>query len=112
MVFSASDVEVIKRFLTWVVEARDEDEGVTGFSDEGVTFTEWDTEYEYGDSHLCHKDIFVPWVALTDPDEYDRMVKEQEKAAQREREANAAAEIKRREAHERATFEQLRKKYG
>lgn len=111
-IFTASEIEVIKRFLDWIAEARDDEEGVTGYSDEGVTFSAWGTEYSYGDTFLERTESTVPWIAFTDPAEYDRQLKVAAEAEEAKRQERIAAAQMQREAQERATLEMLRQKYG
>jgi hypothetical protein len=112
--FSEDEIVTIRKFFSWIEAGDwlDFREAITGADDQGVKVTEYTAYDDYGSSSIEESHTFIPWIALTDPDEYERQQAEAEKERQREEAARQRAYRRQREAEERAAYEALRRKYG
>jgi hypothetical protein len=110
--FTDAELEVIKRFLDVAGQFIDSDEGVVGYDDNGVTVKEWETEYSYGDTYLTSSGSFIPWIALTDPEEHQRQEEKRRQEEAIEAEKRRRELLARNEAKEREALAALKAKYG
>jgi hypothetical protein len=110
--FTEDEVATIKKFVAWVKEDYlAPDEGVTDLDDEGIVITEYNAVSDY-DSYTLERDTTVlPWIALTDPDEYQRQCDAEKAEQERQYEARRQTALAAREAQERELFRALKAKY-
>jgi hypothetical protein len=115
MAFTAEEIATIRKFTDWIKEGKWLDgysEGITGSNDEGITVTEFDCESDYdGGWSRCSTDTFIPWIALTNPVEYERQCEEQKRERERQAEVQRLEWQARREADELALLAALKAKY-
>jgi hypothetical protein len=115
MAFSNDEIAAIRKFADWLSDGNWLDgysEGVTGCDNDGIIVTEFTCESDYcGGCSREQTTTFIPWIALTNPEEFQRQQDERE----RERKLQQAAEQRlwqaRREAEERAALAALKAKY-
>jgi hypothetical protein len=112
--FTEAEIETIRKFFAFLEVNKwlSDCEAITGFNDDGVLVREFRAEMEYDWCALETDDTFIPLIALTDPEEYERQAAA-EKEEQRREEARRRAETRRaEEAQQRATYEKLKAKFG
>jgi hypothetical protein len=111
--FTTDEVATIRKFLVWMVEnyVDSYNEGITAVGDDGITITEFSAMSDYDGCTLERVPSDLPWVALTDPDEYARQCDEENRERERWREAQRLQAVAQREAQERETLRILKLKY-
>jgi hypothetical protein len=112
--FTTEEVATIRKFFAWVKDGKwlSYDEAITGIADDGVMVTEYQAVSDYDSYTLERSETCIPWIALTDPDEYARQVAQAKVDADRERRKREAAYRRQQEAAERSTYEALKRKFG
>lgn len=114
MIFAPSELEAIRKFFVWVDDGNwlDNDEGIVGVDERGINIVEFSAVSDYDSYTLEREATFIPWIALTDPAEFDR----QQAAERAEDDARRAAQQRQHAAEaiarERQVYEILKAKYG
>lgn len=109
--FTEAEIATIRKFFDWISASEWLGEwsstGILGADDRGVQLVEFSAD-EYS---LGRDESFISWLALTDPDEYERQLlaaQAAQRAADEQRQRDYTA---REAARERALYDQLRAKF-